>query len=236
MKNKWCVNVVFLFFLVGICVCACTQDSNSSNNSRWTEEKIQEWYDNQPWLVGCNYIPATAINQIEMWSADTFDPEQIDKELSWAHELGFNTLRVFLSSVVWQNDAAGMKKRLDDFLNICGQYSIRPMFVFFDDCWNPESAYGKQPEPKTGVHNSGWVQDPSCSLRKDTLTLYPFLQEYVKDIVRTYANDDRILMWDLYNEPGNSKHEETSLPLLTNVFRWVRDCKPSQPITAGVWD
>lgn len=43
-------------------------------------------------------------------------------------------------------------------------------------------------------------------------------------------------MWDLYNEPGNSKHEETSLPLLTNVFRWVRDCKPSQPITAGVWD
>ena len=91
MKNKWCVNVVFLFFLVGICVCAFTHDSNSSNNSRWTEEKIQEWYDNQPWLVGCNYIPATAINQIEMWSTDTFDPEQIDKELSWAHELGFNT-------------------------------------------------------------------------------------------------------------------------------------------------
>lgn len=171
-----------------------------------------------------------------MWSTDTFDPEQIDKELSWAHELGFNTLRVFLSSVVWQNDAAGMKKRMDEFLNICRKYSIRPMFVFFDDCWNPESAYGEQPEPKPGVHNSGWVQDPSCSLRKDTLTLYPFLQEYVKDIVRTYANDDRILMWDLYNEPGNSKHEETSLSLLTNVFRWVRDCKPSQPITAGVWD
>ena len=140
MKNKWCVNVVFLFFLVGICVCACTQDSNSSNNSRWSEEKIQEWYDNQPWLVGCNYIPATAINQIEMWSAVTFDSEQIDKELSWAHELGFNTLRVFLSSVVWQNDATGMKKRVDEFLNICRKYSIRPMFVFFDDCWNPESA------------------------------------------------------------------------------------------------
>ena len=125
---------------------------------------------------------------------------------------------------------------MDEFLNICKKYSIRPMFVFFDDCWNAESAYGKQPELKPGVHNSGWVQDPSCSLRKDTLTLYPFLQEYVKDIIRTYAHDDRILMWDLYNEPGNSKHEETSLSLLTNVFRWVRDCKPSQPITAGVWD
>lgn len=107
---------------------------------------------------------------------------------------------------------------MDEFLNICKKYSIRPMFVFFDDCWNAESAYGKQPELKPGVHNSGWVQDPSCSLRKDTLTLYPFLQEYVKDIIRTYAHDDRILMWDLYNEPGNSKHEETSLSLLTNVF------------------
>mgnify|MGYP000692245822 CR=1 FL=1 len=125
-------------------------------------------------------------------------------------------------------------------LRIFGKVTISPLknvkFVFFDDCWNAESAYGKQPELKPGVHNSGWVQDPSCSLRKDTLTLYPFLQEYVKDIIRTYAHDDRILMWDLYNEPGNSKHEETSLSLLTNVFRWVRDCKPSQPITAGVWD
>ena len=236
MKNKWCVSVAFLFFLVGICINACTQECNSSNNDRWSEEKIQKWYDDQDWLIGCNYIPATAINQIEMWSADTFNPKQIDKELSWAHDLGFNTLRVFLSSVVWKNDAKGMKKRMDEFLNICKKYSIRPMFVFFDDCWNAESAYGKQPELKPGVHNSGWVQDPSCSLRKDTLTLYPFLQEYVKDIIRTYAHDDRILMWDLYNEPGNSKHEETSLSLLTNVFRWVRDCKPSQPITAGVWD
>ena len=227
MKNKWCVSVAFLFFLVGICINACTQECNSSNNDRWSEEKIQKWYDDQDWLIGCNYIPATAINQIEMWSADTFNPKQIDKELSWAHDLGFNTLRVFLSSVVWKNDAKGMKKRMDEFLNICKKYSIRPMFVFFDDCWNAESAYGKQPELKPGVHNSGWVQDPSCSLRKDTLTLYPFLQEYVKDIIRTYAHDDRILMWDLYNEPGNSKHEETSLSLLTNVFRWVRDCKPS---------
>lgn len=110
MKNKWCVSVAFLFFLVGICINACTQECNSSNNDRWSEEKIQKWYDDQDWLIGCNYIPATAINQIEMWSADTFNPKQIDKELSWAHDLGFNTLRVFLSSVVWKNDAKGMKK------------------------------------------------------------------------------------------------------------------------------
>lgn len=236
MKFKWYYNLSFLFLLVMGCANVSTQENGNPLNNRWTEERIQQWYNNQPWLVGCNYIPVTAINQIEMWSKDTFDPKQIDKELAWAHDLGFNTLRVFLSSVVWKHDAKGLKKRINEFLNICQQHSIRPMFVFFDDCWNPESAYGKQPDPKPGVHNSGWVQDPSRSLYKDTLTLYPWLQSYVKDIIRTYANDDRILMWDLYNEPGNSKHEESSLALLTNVFRWVRECSPSQPITAGVWD
>lgn len=236
MKNKWYFKFSFLFSLMLMCANVNSQESHDLLSNRWKAEKIQNWYDKQPWLIGCNYAPATAINQIEMWSKDTFDPKQINKELAWAHDLGFNTLRVFLSSVVWKHDAEGLKKRMNEFLNICRKYDIRPMFVFFDDCWNQESAYGKQPEPKPGVHNSGWVQDPSCSLRKDTLTLYPWLQAYVKDIIRTYANDERILMWDLYNEPGNSKHEETSLALLTHVFRWVRECHPSQPITAGVWD
>ena len=38
----------------------------------------------QRWLVGSNYIPTDAINQLEMWQADTFNPAQIDKELGWA--------------------------------------------------------------------------------------------------------------------------------------------------------
>ncbi len=109
---------------------------------RWSEQKAQLWYKSQPWLAGCNYIPASAINQIEMWSKDTFDPNQIDKELLWAQHLGFNTMRVFLSSVVWQNDAEGMKARMNQFLNICKKHGIRPLFVFFDDCWNAESHYG----------------------------------------------------------------------------------------------
>jgi hypothetical protein len=211
------------------------QRRGMNHSFRWSEEKAQQWYAQQPWMAGCDYIPASAINQIEMWSKDTFDAKQIDKELGWAEGLGFNTLRVFLSSVVWENDATGFKSRINEFLTICHKHGIRPMFVFFDDCWNAESKYGKQPAPKPGVHNSGWIQDPSVSLRADTVKLYDVLGKYVKDIMTSFANDSRILMWDLYNEPGNSGHDMTSLPLLKRVFRWARESNPSQPITSGIW-
>ena len=209
--------------------------SCAPKEARWTEEKANQWYDAQGWLVGCDYIPSDAINQIEMWSSDTYNHDLIDKELSWAEDLGFNTLRVYLSSVVYENDAQGLKTRMDDFLGICESHSIRPLFVFFDDCWNADSWYGVQPEPKPGIHNSGWVRDPSDALRADTVALYPKLEKYMKDVLKTFSKDNRILMWDLYNEPGNSRYKSSSLPLLKKAFEWAQSVRPSQPLTSGVW-
>lgn len=225
--------------LIALCLTATASFSanpkKQNQKNLWSKEKANEWYANQPWLSGCNFQPSSAINQIEMWQAETFDAPTIDKELGWAEELGFTTMRVFLSSVVWKNDAEGFKKRIDQFLEICSKHRIKPMFVFFDDCWNPESCIGKQSDPKPGIHNSGWVQDPSVSLRADTTKLFPELEKYVKDILTTFKKDNRILLWDLYNEPGNKNHGITSLPLLRNVFKWARKVNPSQPISAGIW-
>jgi len=201
----------------------------------WSKEKVNDWYSKQQWLSGCNFQPSSAINQIEMWQAETFDAPTIEKELGWAQELGFTTMRVYLSSVVWKNDSEGFKKRMNQFLAISSKHGIRPVFVFFDDCWNEESSIGKQPSPRPGVHNSGWVQDPGVSLRKDTIKLYPVLEKYIKDVLTTFKNDKRVLLWDMYNEPGNSKHGITSLPLLKNAFKWARKVNPSQPISSGIW-
>ena len=217
-----------LLLLAAVVACAPKQ-------ARWSEKKAQEWYSALPWQAGCDYIPASAINQIEMWSAETFDTAGIDRELGWAEDLGFNTLRVYLSSVVYEADPEGMKARMDTFLSIASKHGIRPLFVIFDDCWNPESSYGTQPAPKTGIHNSGWVQDPSKSSRADTTVLFPKLEKYVTDIMTTFGNDSRILLWDLYNEPGNSDYGNASLPLLKAVFRWAQAVRPSQPLSAGVW-
>ena len=232
------LSILTILLLACLCVMPASAKKRvkTTVGTRWTEAKANAWYAQLPWLSGCDYIPATAINQIEMWSKDTYDHPQIDKELGWAEELGFKTMRVFLSSVVYEHDPQGLKERMNDFLTICDRHGIRPLFVFFDDCWNAESSYGKQPEPKVGIHNSGWLRDPSMSLRKDTVTLYKNLSIYVKDILTTFGEDKRILLWDLYNEPGNSDQKTASLPLLRKVFEWARQVNPSQPLTAGIWN
>lgn len=197
-------------------------------------EKAKSWYAEHPWITGADYLPATAINQLEMWQAETFDPETIDKELSWAESIGFNTMRVYLHSISWKQDPGGFKKRIDQYLKIADKHGIKTMFVFFDDCWNKVGIAGKQPDPKPGIHNSGWVQDPGDPHSSDPST-FPELKKYVQDVMTTFKNDQRILLWDLYNEPGNSGKKEKSLPLLKNVFTWAREVNPDQPISVGLW-
>jgi hypothetical protein len=207
---------------------------NAQTSSIWSKEKANEWYAKQPFLTGADFLPSTAINQLEMWQADTFDTTTIHRELGWAESLGFNTMRVFLHNLVWQQDAKGFKKRINVFLQIADRHHIKPLFVFFDDCWNPEPVIGKQPEPQPGVHNSGWMRSPGKTMHNDS-TQWGVLEAYVKDILKTFKNDKRILLWDLYNEPANSDYGLSSLPLLKNIFQWAWSVRPSQPLTVGVW-
>ena len=209
----------------------------------WSKTEAKAWYAAQPWLVGSNYTPATAINQLEMWQADTFDPVTIDRELGWAEELHMTTMRVFLHNLLWENDAKGFKQRIDTFLAIAARHKIKPLFVLFDSCWDPDPVAGKQHPPIPGVHNSGWVQAPGAARLADKRQ-YGKLEAYVKDIVGSFANDRRILGWDLWNEPNNggggnyaqTQHKkELVAGLLDQVFDWAQSVDPVQPLTSGVW-
>jgi Cellulase (glycosyl hydrolase family 5) len=212
---------------------------------RWPEKAAADWYSKQPWLVGSDYIPATAINELEMWQGDTFDPRRIDLELGWAESIGLNTMRVFLHDLLWQQDAKGFQKRIDTFLQIAAKHHIRPLFVLFDSCWDPNPQLGKQREPRPGVHNSGWVQSPGAQALQDP-GQYPRLEAYVRGVVGAFAKDNRVLGWDLWNEPGNGNtgsyasqeaknKTEIELSLLPRVFEWARSVHPTQPLTSGVW-
>ncbi len=206
-----------------------------SQHAKWSVEKARGWYEKQGWLIGCNFQPSTAINQLEMFQASTFDTATINRELGWAEALGFNVMRVYLHHLLWTQDKVGFKKRLDEYLSISAKHGIKTLFVFFDDCWNDTAWVGIQPAPKPGVHNSGWVRDPGTMLHRHPDTLHT-LKAYVQDVLTTFKNDHRILMWDLYNEPGNSNQLSKSMPLLKNVFEWAREVNPSQPLTAGLWN
>ena len=215
--------------------------------SRWSEQAAQAWYGKQPWLVGSNYIPASAINQLEMWQADTFDPHRIELELGWAESLGMNTMRVFLHDLLWQQDPHGFTRRIDSYLTIADRHHIKTLFVLFDSVWDPSPHLGQQHAPVPGVHNSGWVQSPGAVTLADPGD-YPRLEAYVTGVVGEFAHDPRILGWDVWNEPTSDEiggghwvgaeaaHKKQRVAvLLPQVFAWVRSKNPSQPLTSGVW-
>ena len=216
-----------------------------AQESRWTEEQANHWYGDQPWLVGANFLPSDAVNELEMWQPETFNPTEIDRELGWAEGMGMNTMRVFLHNLLWEKDAKGFKERIDKFLAIAAKHHIRPIFVLFDSCWDPDPKLGPQRPPIPGVHNSGWVQAPGRKMLDDPQQ-HPRLRDYVQGVVGAFANDPRILAWDVWNEPDNDNassygsielknKRELILDVLPEAFAWARSAHPVQPLTSGIW-
>ncbi len=229
-------------------------------NRQWTVEESNTWYNSKPWYVGCNFIPSYAGNTVEFWLKEKFDISKIDFEMKIMADWGMNFARVYLQYVVYRENPEEFLCRVDNFLNIANRNGIKIMFVLFDDCasfkpeflenWDTEGMgnvmyseekmkYFLQPnlkeigEPLPNVHNSMWVSCPGSDIADDPES-YPYLENYVTDIVTRYAQDERVLMWDIYNEPYNSGRGEKSDRLIRDGFKWVRACDPSQPSTCCV--
>ncbi len=211
----------------------------------WSIEKARSWQQKHKWMVGCNFSPAYAINELEMWQADTFDPAAIDRELGLAQSLGFNSVRVFLHDILWTQDAPGFLKRMDTFLKIADKRHISVMFALFDACWNPFPKSGTQPAPRPHVHNSGWVQSPGLDILANP-DRYDSLKPYITGVLKRFRNDRRVCAWDLFNEPDNTNASaygkvelpdkaQHSLALLQKEVMWAREINPSQPLTIDVW-
>ena len=227
-----------LLFLL-ICIAA------SPLTAQWSTKQAADWYSRQPWLVGSNFVPSTASNELEMWQEETFDLATIDRELGWAESLGMNTMRVFLHNLPWQADSKAFLARIEAFLKVADKHHIRPTLVLFDSVWDPDPKPGKQREPRPHVHNSVWVQAPGAAMLKDESRWDKELKPYVVGVVGAFRDDHRVLMWDLMNEPDNDNqaYKEQELPnkaevalrLMKKEWEWARSVNPSQPLTSGVW-
>jgi hypothetical protein len=236
MVRKTLLHSLLLTLVLSTCAVAQTAQ-------RWSEQKANDWYAQQPWLVGSNYIASDAINQLEMFQPETFNPALIDKEFGMAQSIGMNTMRIFLQDQLWSSDPEGFQKRLSQVLSLAAAHGIRPMLVLFDSCWENNPHLGPQHPPIPGVHNSGWVQSPGKRELLDR-AYEPKLEAYVEGVVGAFHSDDRILAWDVWNEPDNKGgDDEADEPakvarveeLLPKVFHWARSAQPVQPLTSGVW-
>ena len=227
----------------------CQKQPSSVLDNRWGEEKAWKWQKKNGWMVGANFNPSTSINQLEFWQEDTYDSITIDRELKWSSELGMNLHRVYLHNLLWDQDSLGFLKRIEEYLKISDSYNIKTLLVLLDDVWHPIPKLGKQPEPIPYVHNSGWVQAPGSEILGDSLR-HNELKNYIKGVISHFANDNRVIGWDLYNEPDNvapayprfpdrpvdiKDKKIYSLSLLKKVFNWSREINPSQPLTVGLW-
>ncbi len=212
---------------------------------QWSPARANEWYSALPWIAGANFLPMSASNELEMWQADTFDPNEIDREMALAQGLGFNSMRTFLHDLAWSQDPTGFFHRVDQYLQIASRHGVSTMFVLFDSVWDPHPRAGRQAEPVPGRHNSRWLQSPGAFALTHA-SEYPRLERYVKEVVSRYARDRRVLAWDIMNEPDNTnvgsygKSEPANkigyaYRLLVTAFGWVRELDPDQPLTAGVW-
>jgi hypothetical protein len=226
-----------------------TADEQTPRSARWTSERARRWHDETGWLCGFNFLPSTAVNFIEMWHEETYDPQTIDRELGWAAEIGFNCVRTNLQFLLWQQDPVSIQERIGAFLTTADKYRIKTVFCLFDDCGfsGGSPKLGRQDAPVPGVHNSRAMASPGRDIVMDR-TVWPELELYVRDIVGSFSDDRRVAFWDLYNEPGNlmifhkngqkefsDALEGHSLALLREAFDWARSAGPIQPLTVGGW-
>lgn len=217
---------------------------------RWTKEQARHWQEKHGWLVGFNYLPRTAGNWIEMWQEEDFAAGIINQELGWAAAVGYNCLRTNLSYQVWADDREGLHQRLEDFLALCNKHAISVILTLMDDCEFSDQppTTGKQPAPLEGIHNSIALGSPGRRFVCQP-NLWPKLEHYIKDIIETYQQDERVICWDLYNEPTNRMvfstkkdadylkrfPESFSHDLMIQTFQWAREINPSQPLTVAAW-
>lgn len=232
MKTNFLLSLIIILILQ-----SCSDRKEASYSYRWIEERANSWYDSLPWIKGFNYVPSYAGNTTEWWE-NPLDTLVIGRELSWAHNLGYTSTRVFLQYIVWKKEPEDFRKNFSLFLKLAASRNISVIPTLFDDCAFGDPPQldpfpGKQRDIIPGMILSNWTPSPGKKLGTDPEEV-PFLQKYVHDMLKTFGKDKRILIWDLFNEPMNAAKVGTP-DFLVRLFAWAREVKPDQPVSIAVW-
>lgn len=214
--------------------------------SRWTAERAWDWYRARPWIRGFNYVASDCVNRIEQWQElDHHEKRRtFDREFELAARVGFNAIRSILPYEVWRDQHDGFMERLEDFLATADRHGLKVMIVFGNDCTVPEQHYTPPvlgPQPVDWGYHGGVARSPHDVLDSHGFSVLDVPEEaegfgrMVDEIVGHYARDERVNIWDVFNEPGNSRRESRSLPAMRRFFEIARAHDPVQPLTAGPW-
>ena len=229
-------------------------------SERWTKEKAWEWYNSRPWIRGFNYVPSDCVGWLEMWQEydHASKVETIRRELALAARIGFNAVRQFLAFDVWLYQHDSFMANVEEYISIAAENGLGVMLALISDGGVPkkEPVFG---EVKTtrGVHagednaapeipgifpsERKWepsmpIVDPKPKFSPvDEPALAEQFYRYVDELAEKYAKDERVIFWNVWNEPGNSNRGTLSVPHIRRAFEILRAHDPIQPLAADLW-
>lgn len=212
---------------------------------QWTPEQAWEWYNTQPWIRGFNGYPSNCVNRIAMWQKYNHEEvaKQIDYEFGLAEELGFNAVRCFIQFEPWYYEHDSFMANLEEYFTMADAHGIRVMLVLGNDCTVAKSRFkpavfgeqkidwGYHSGIKGGQHAGDYTEAGYQLL--DDPEIGPKYFDMVDEFAKKYGQDDRLQIWDIWNEYGNSHRGKMSLPALLQFADILRSNRVKQPITAG---
>ncbi|HEX2916474.1 MAG TPA: cellulase family glycosylhydrolase [Chloroflexia bacterium] len=168
-------------------------------------------------LKGSNFYPL-GISYAAMWQ--NWDPDVTRESLQRSQALGNNCVRIlipFAPMFGWTNTVDGSVlpqylNMLKQFLQMASDYGQRAIVTLFDQ------------------------EDFAAPGTKDELRQ----RRYMSDIVTALRNDDRVLAWDLHNEPDNygiwgTKNDPTAaLTWLNRMHSYIKELDPNHLVTIGM--
>lgn len=214
---------------------------------KWTKERVWDWYNKEPWIRGCNFMGSDCANRIDQWQEEGFEQRLIvaDRELKLAADTGLNAIRILPEYAVYREDPAGFYQRFERYLDTAAKYGIRAMLTLGNDCLlsydDPNSHLKPGPQHYDWGYHGGRKRSQHSSLNAEPGWCFlddpeerDKVYQWVGDMITRYRTDERVVVWDLYNEPGNAHREEISIPHVKKYFEIAREVNPMQPITSAV--
>ncbi len=214
---------------------------------RWSVQKAQAWYEAQPWIRGYNTYPSNCVNRIAMWQKYNHEAviKQARYEFQLARDTGFNAVRMFIQFEVWLYEHDSFMANLEEYIAAAAEFGQKIMFVIGNDCSVPKDFYnvtfGEQ-KIDWGYHSgicrgqhSGTHGNNAGYLLCDEPEMAEKFLAMVEEFAVTYGQDERVQIWDVWNEIGNSKRGMMSVPLMEKCCEILRAHDVIQPLTVSIW-
>ena len=173
-------------------------------------------YPNYAWLRGFSVVPSWGARIEEAWAS--YDGGRFRDEVGLARTVHANCIRLWIDFTAWKVDPDKMTERFLDAVSAIDEQGMKTMPCLFNRWHDGRWDYGGQ-----------YPEDFARELEPK--------RKYLRSLVKPLANDARVLIWDLCNQPQaaslNDDLGKREFKWLRQVAETVRESGAQQPITVG---